>query len=195
MRAPAPTFRNAIAAYRKAIISDPRRGPGFGIVVGILDRLNDQTDIEDIWNKMKPRLPNVPAAAGLFITGIIKARLHAEAVDQLVEELPVVERKSVSRTKGFLAKKQFEAAAIEMSMIGTVSEGRKRLFSRKSESAAQVNFMVALRSYFADECGQPFDDVVATLTNIAFNINWVTADHVRDAGRATGRRRDIRPQK
>src|SRR5262249_21033720 len=194
MRAPAPTFKDIIAAYRKhAFAGKPTRGIEYRIAMRILNRM-EKHDLEALWNTVRPRLPQVPEAAGLFITGIIKARIHAERVDHLVNELPAREKKTVLRTKEFLTKKQFQAAAIEMSMVGTVSEGRKRLFSRKSESAAQVDFMVALRSYFADECGQPFDDVVATLTNIAFNIDRITADHVRDAAR-DARKRGIRPSK
>ena len=55
--------------------------------------------------------------------------------------------------------------------------------------------MVTLRDYFAVQCGQSLDDVVATLTNIVLDLKpkgiglprertEVTADHVRDAAKA-----------
>jgi hypothetical protein len=201
MRAPAPSFKSNIVTYRDCLVEgNPPHDAHYRVVMGILDRWERHPEVEAIWDKIKPSVP-----PEIFILGILQAGRVAEKVDRLVHELPSAEKKSVSRVKRFLTEKQFRPASRLMALLHDVREGRKRLLSRKTETAARTHFMVTLRDYFSVQFGQPFDDVVATLTNIVFDLQpraiglprehtEVTADHVRDAERAA-RKRDIRPPK
>jgi hypothetical protein len=207
MRAPSPTFKAAIAAYRLAIISNPapvhlQNRWKYELTLEVLDRWEKHAAVETIWSTIKPKLE--PAIPGLFINVILKMRIHAERVDKYVHELPGTKQQAVSKIKRLTTDEKFDKVRDWSSLVHDVSKGRAR-FSRKTESAALVDFMVQLRSWFNNEWGQPFDDVVATVTNIAFGLRpkppmtrrgeneEVTADHVRDAARAVDR--DIRPPK
>ena len=201
MRTPDASFKSTIAAYRKQLIAaNPPHDAHYHLVTGILDRWERHPDVEAIWDKIKLTLP-----AEIFILGVLQAGRVAENLDRLVHELPDVEKKSVSRIKRFLTGRKFGQIIRLTAWLNDVLEGRKRLLSRKTETAARTHFMVTLRDYFSVQFGQPFDDVVATLTNIVFDLQpraiglprentEVTADHVRDAERAA-RKRDIRPPK
>jgi hypothetical protein len=57
---------------------------------------------------------------------------------------------------------------------------RRRGFSRETETAPRQFFMNDWSAKFQELCGQPLDEVVAFLTQIAFNVE-VTADAVREA--------------
>src|SRR5262245_45702779 len=129
MRAPSPSFKSTIALYRKSLIAgNPPQGARYHLVMGVLDRWEQHPDVEAIWNKIKPKLPDDPAAAGLFIASILKASFVANDVERMVHELPRAKKDSSLRAKRFLAEENFERAKQEVSWLSDVSQGRDKLF-------------------------------------------------------------------
>jgi hypothetical protein len=202
MRASLPSFTDNIAAFRKSLIAgNPPHDKGYRIAVGILDRWELRPDADSMWDKIKSKLryPEpaerfVAIAPGLFIAAIIKAGFVAYGVDKVVRELPDEEKKQVSNIKRLLNEGQHDQAHERLSLLSSVLEARKKL-SQKKETAARTQFMVALHDYLMEQCGQPFHNEVATLTNIVFDLRpkdkdtpkekiEVTGEQVRDAVRA-----------
>jgi hypothetical protein len=72
MRAPTASFKNELTAYRQRLINNPasihvqNRGR-YELTMQILDRWHAYPAAEDIWQTVKPKLPAVPSAEGLFI--------------------------------------------------------------------------------------------------------------------------------
>jgi hypothetical protein len=98
--------------------------------------------------------------------------------------------RTVALNKRHLKDKQFLRAANELEMLGTVRGLREHLLSRKEKTAARQYFMTGWSRRFQAMCGQPLDEIVRVLTDIAFGGEAQT-QAVRDARK----RRDIRPPK
>jgi hypothetical protein len=177
MRALSPSFTDEIAAFRESLIAgNPPHDKGYHIAVGILDRWELHPDADSMWDKkIKPKLhyPEpaelfIAIAPRLFIATVIKAGFVAYGIDKVVRELPGEDKKAVSSIKRLLNEGQRDHAQQILSLLSIVHKGREKL-SQKTEFAARTLFMVSLRNYFEEQCGQPFDDEVAILTNIVLD--------------------------
>jgi hypothetical protein len=201
MRASLPSFTDKVAAFRESLIAgNPPRDKDFHIAMGILSRLEQHPDANSIWDKFKSKFRYAPAAtgpdpaAGFFIARILKAGFLAYGANRVVHELPNAEKKAVSNIKRRLDEGQYDQALERLSLLSSAHKSRKELLSQKTETAARQRFMVTQSDFFEQNCGLPFYNEVATLTNIVFDLRpkdndtprakiEVTWEQVRDAVR------------
>ena len=155
MHEPADSFKSKIASYREWLATTPPDDVHYQFVLGILDRWERHPDVEAIWDKIKPTLP-----PEIFILAILKTGRVAAKIDRLAHELPR-EAKPISRIERFLTERQLGQGNRFLAWLGDLRQGQERLLSRNTETAARTQFMVTLRDYFAVQCGQSLDDVVA----------------------------------
>jgi hypothetical protein len=191
MRAPSPSFRGELAAYRQDLVADRQHfsDQDYAFAVEILDRWEmRQADIDELWTTITAKCPDWPPRE--FILDVLASSRTASKLDAVVRELPKCEGVTANRAKRHMTNKQFRRAANELEMLGTVLDLRQRLLSRKVETAARGYFMKGWSEKFEAMCGQPLDEVVRVLTEIAFD-GEVKPEAVRDARK----HRDIRPPK
>jgi hypothetical protein len=199
MRAPASSFKNALQAYLQYLVSENKDSSQLRLSLKVIDRWQAHAATETIWNGLKGRLPSeaLPTAEE-FIFLVLQRRLLHEQVKRVNDETPIVERAVRARAEQYWKAKQgkqYELAAIVRSKLDDFREQRERLLGRKKQEAPRKLFMVGWSDKFKELCGDPLDEIVRVLTEIAFGQE-VTIDSVRGAKKPTTRRdRDIRPPK
>jgi hypothetical protein len=219
MRAPAPmtaaaSFPDQLAAYRKALLDGAPDDRGRKLITSTLDNWGDHPDAEEIWRKITTALnanKAPPMPASLFIATIIRMRVECERLRAWIEpfrpgaeRLPGTERlrPGMSHALALTSKAKKEAdrewrsdesLAISATAKRIAAKGAEEnltaVLGRKKTRAPQRRFMLTLRDWFIDNCGKPFNEIVATLAEIAFGEDF-SAQNVRDAVKPT--RQDIR---
>lgn len=174
MRASVLSFKSEIAAYRQRLITGTRSKDQHWkcqLALKLLDRWEQHPEVETIWNEISQKLPAAdPTIAGEFIERVITCRVQAERLDEIARGGPCVEAKARAHVKRDLLTKSDRKAIEKLTLIANLNEGRKRLLSRKTDTAARQHFMLWWRDTLKQLCGQPFHHVVAVLTNIAFDL-------------------------
>jgi hypothetical protein len=94
MRAPSPSFRAELAAYREKLIADNGRSPQLQPWVKVLDDWAKHAAAEDIWRTVKERIPpeNLLTAEE-FIFLVLDFRFRLEPVNRVTSELRTAERR------------------------------------------------------------------------------------------------------
>jgi hypothetical protein len=173
------SFRSELATCRQQLIRDRWEDR---LARKVLDEWEKHPAVESIWSAISPKLP-AEYVAREFILDVLALRVRTKNLDRVVRGLGSVEAKALARNKRHLKNKHYHQAADEMKLLAEVRDGRERLLSRKKETAARKYFETGWREKFIELCGQPFHDVVADLTEIAFG-GEVTAEAVRSTRRS-----------
>lgn len=195
MRASTTFFKNEIAACRKQIVGNRWEDR---LAQKVLNDLERHPEVETMWNALAKILPeNYPARE--FILDVLASRVRAEKLKPVVLQLSAIEAKTLARNKRHLKKKNYRQAVHEIGMLAQIRDGRDHILSRESKTAARTYFMEGWGKKFKQLCGQPFDNIVALLTNITFDLRAkelglpderteVTAEAARGARKPTSRR-------
>jgi hypothetical protein len=154
-----------------------------------LARWIDHPECESIWIILRPLL-KVEITPDYFIAQIIFARFDAEQLNIIVRKGPALEAKARARTKRHLREKKYTQLAAENALLGEFVSRRARVLGRE-KTGPRTNFMKGLSAGFVRWCGQPLDDVVGVLTEIAFG-EPMTGEAARAA---RTRHRSTRPPK
>jgi hypothetical protein len=166
------------------------------------------------WNTIQARarerveLFGTYAASGFFIRYVLRVRRIAQSINQEHAErprhlkhaeqaenlakflkqgngtlmLPESVDKQLCRLLEFSARRWREPGEF-LTFFGPIRVSR---LDRKG-SRPRMAFMNAMSGYMEDVCGQPLDNVVATLTDIAFQGRPTTIEEVRSARKPTTR--------
>jgi hypothetical protein len=195
MRAPSLTFRDELTAYQKrlpALTPDNDHWKG-RLAHEVIARWIDHTECEAVWTTLRPLL-KVEVTPGHFIAEILFARNDAELLNMMVRAAPKLEAKMRARTKRHLSEKRYTQLADENVVLGDFVERRARVIGRE-KTGPRIHFMQRLSAGFLQWCGQPLDNEVRVLTEIAFGEE-ITTEAVRAARRPKAKRdRATRPPK
>jgi hypothetical protein len=194
----APTFLSELSAYREALLKDNSDLKGRALIEAVLDRWRDRADAEKIWEKITTALvanKTQPPAAALFIAWLLQTRIRYEWLDAQTKHAPIIT--SDLRNKAAQEWKSGDPISAAFHRIGAQayadwSQQAGVTLSRKKAKALQKRFISTLRESFIANCGKPLNEVVTTLTQIAFGGD-VDIQDVRDALKPT--RQDIRRKK
>jgi len=198
VRAPSPSFKSELAAYRKWLDSHRECFENWehDLALQVLARWQRRAEdgpkeTDDAWIKIKSTM--VPAdlyTAGEFIALVLERRVHVEA---LKTNVLLKEPYDEAEFQRFL-KQHLEIGGDDASFARAAHDRRLRralrnlLFSRDGKTAARERFMADFCNKFTEVCGQPHYEIVAYLTVIAFDIE-VTAEAVRLGVRRDAKRR------
>ena len=189
MRAPAPSFKREIAAYRQKLIKERADYPRLVLALHVLERWSDHGAIEAIWETVNERLPAEAVPTGeQFIDLVLQRWDRALAVNERVPRISDIETKTRRQIRDRLHKRQYGQVAQLAGWLDKIHQKRARLLGR--EGTGQTQFMKAWSESFQKLSGKPLDETVASLTEIAFG-GEVTIDMVRRARRD----RSTRPSK
>jgi hypothetical protein len=188
----APTFRDTIAAFRATFQPTEEQAAHWKgrLTFEVLDNWARHPQCEQIWGKLGSGLAIPPAA---LIATVLFHRFVAEEAAIRIRAWPALEKKLDARAKRHIRDKTRRQLEHESALAATFTETRDRMFGRKVASGPRKRFMVGLTAKFKERSGQPFNEEVAYLTEIAFG-GEVTVDMVRGTSKPT-RDRDIRPPK
>jgi hypothetical protein len=204
------TFRSELAAFRGRLTSLDDPSPArtarernlkrnLKLALQALNRLERRhRDVETIFQTIRPMLPAERPAAG-FIAALIANHAHADGIRIARDGRRDVER--VVRRDTKLKERLDDRLQLERSLLGDLRESARRLLGREQQTRPRNYFMAEMQRWFKEQCGQPFDEIVASLTNIVFDLRAptpaqqqrgqkppencaVTADTVRGAARA-----------
>jgi hypothetical protein len=125
-----------------------------------------------------------------FVGVVIRSRFDADKFSQLIDEAGPREQKIRARAKRALANGNHEALAALAEEIGTLATFKRLRAAvlRRQRSAPRTWFIQHWSGLFKDLCGQPLDEVVRFLTEIAFDDPAVTIETIKAARRSTKRR-------
>lgn len=201
MHAPSPSFKSELVACRQRLVSELKNHPQLPFAVKVLDHWSKQPSVEDNWNTISSKLL-VEYSPEDFILDVLASGHQAKKHKSLVYELDGLEDKILARNKRFIQRKRYSDGALEMKLFAELREARRRLLSREKKTAARQYFTAGWRKKFITMCGQPLDDIVVKLTEVALG-DEVTTEMVRGAVKSTtrvgrrskGRDRDTRPPK
>lgn len=188
--APRPSFRNEIAEYRREL--------GLGkndreilLMRAVLDRWEEHPEADIIWRKISATVPNLSAQS--FIGGVLHVREMCDRLRHVLEESPALATRARRSAEKDDDADRYEVAAWKRRGAKILLDDADRLVGRKKDGASRQHFMRMTSQMVMENCGQYFDDVVASLTEIAFG-GTIDGRAVRDARRAA-KRRDIRTPK
>ena len=195
MRTPSHTFRDELKLYQRrlpALTTENDHWKG-RLAHAILERWIDRNECESIWVTIRPLL-RVQVTPGHFIAEIIAARFEAEQLDIIAREAPAIENKNKARTKRHLQEKKYSELAKENAALADFVDRRARVLGRE-KTGPRLHFMRQLSAGFIRWCGQPLDNEVRLLTEIAFGVE-LTSEAARAARNPRARRnRCTRPPK
>lgn|SRR5262249_46538088 len=192
MRAQLPSFRSELRAYRRRFEAITPRPDYYPLVIEILDSWENHASAEAIWNTINENLP-IPPTAGQLIDLVLARRINvAEELYRVIREAPGVKASKRARIKRRLKNEaEWQAGAKTFTALADFREREKRVLGREKKTAPRKLFESGWRDQFKKECGQPLDEVVRVLSEIAFG-GQRTIEAVRDAQR---RDRGTRPPK
>ena len=190
MRAPSRKFRDELVAYRQKLVADNPGHSHLTLAVNLLDDWHDHGAAQEIWDTLQQYIPaKEMLTAEEFIFMVWSHRLRAAQLQQVVDELPVAERKVNALARYYRKLKNlfergvgYAQIGLAYVLLGAARSLRQKTLSRKS-TAVRNKFMRDLSAQFEQACGQPLDPVVATLTEIAFG-ETIDPEAVRAARRS-----------
>ncbi|HEV2156348.1 hypothetical protein [Bradyrhizobium sp.] len=189
--APQQLFKQEIEAYRRELgpSEDDRE---ILLMHAILDRWQEHPDADKIWKKVSTTVPGLSAQS--FIGGVLHVCEMSDRLRHVLEESPALVARARRSAEKDDDADQYEIAAWKRRGAKTLLDDADRLVGRKKEGSHRQEFMRMTSRMVMENCGQYLDDVVASLTEIAFG-DTTDGRAVRDARRSAERRRDIRPSK
>lgn len=180
MRSPTTAFRAELKAFQKRL---PALTPDIHwkgrLAHEILAHWIDHPECEAIWTTLHPLL-KVAVSPGHFISEVIFARYDAEQLNIVVREAPAIEARARARALRHFKKKNYSQLVLEDELLTDFVGLRARVIGRKKTTGPRINFMREMSAGFQHWCGQPLDNVVRVLTEIAFG-QPVTIEAVRGA--------------
>ncbi|MHC4043557.1 hypothetical protein [Bradyrhizobium sp. 23AC] len=189
--APRPSFKNEISDFRRAL--EPAGNDSeLQLIVEVLDRWQEHPEVERLWEKISATQPAPPPRA--FIAWLLDARTTSERVQRVVQAAPGVIAKARAVSNKDWKSGKFEEAALKARAAENFQKLADQVLGHKKSRAPRQRFMRLASEMFELNCGQPRDEIVASLTEIAFGDS-VSAEVVRDARRSPKRHRDIRGPK
>lgn len=224
MRAPAPTFRNELAAFL-ASRKPPAVPGGIGnrnsADTALMKRWLDDDRAEEIWTKIKPKAPDLTPTE--FIQAVLKARRSAAASVSRTFGVPGIVGGFNNEWKKFLPYLRKRLAmqlsgspsalrAIEVAEILEDAARETRRVHRyhfgfsdqvefdlkregSNEDRSRVAFFGLMRDFLQRHCGERLYDVIAFLAEIAFDGGKeIDAEHVRDALRKRSKKTKPSPR-
>src|SRR5437764_6300411 len=92
MRAPSPSFRAELAAYRKALVAQNIVATDKQLALKVLDRWSEDAAVETLWENLIKNLgPDAIPTPGHLIDLVIERRLKADDLERIEIELPKAE--------------------------------------------------------------------------------------------------------
>lgn len=182
MRAPSPSFRAALAAYRQKLVADNEGHPLLPRMVKVLNAWEEHGSTEQVWSTIKDKAsPEHMLTEEEFIYFILQHRFaYLEIANHIVDELPHIKRKVDHRTKRHMKEGKHAKLAAENEILARTLATSERLFGREKKTAIRNRFVTALSINFIQVCRQPLDDVVRVLTEVTFGKK-ITTEAVRGA--------------
>ena len=195
MKAPSPTFKAELVAFRQRLKSpsrytdDPARKREFErkqkMYLEVIDRWIEHPSAEDPWTTLKAKSCEL-LLPGLFIAEILQRRevadlLHTRIVGyaQREKQIRTQIKRLTSETKGPAKAEKHRAAAAAHEWLADLTEARAR-FGRKGATAAREHFSRHLSKRLMDLTGEPLDAVTAIMVYVAFGEERAT-ESVRKA--------------
>lgn len=188
MRAATPSFKSELAAYRAWLVNQPAAPEERELYLDILDRWADHAAVETTWAALANSIPPadmIPAAD--FISLVIERRGLAERLKVVVEEAHAVEARANSKAMRDIRSKRPGEAALKLALLDSFQGQSDRLLGRKKKDAPRKIFIVGWTELFRRLSGQPLDEAVRVLTEVAFGGD-VPINAVRDARKPTAGR-------
>jgi hypothetical protein len=195
-------FRDELVRYRKALAAQNIVEPDRQIALDVVDRWSEHGAIETLWQTLVEKLgaEAIPEPANL-IDLVIERRLKAAELEKIETELPRQESMAKSRIKRDLQDRRYDAVAGVSVLLHGALEGRRRILGRQKGGFRRKYFIMNWSLNFQDLCGSPLDEVVATITEIAFGNHGIppkaarsgkhsVVEEVRDARRRASGTRD-----
>jgi hypothetical protein len=184
MRAPSPSFKSELAAYRQRLVSERADYPQLRLWLKILDRWKDHSSAETIWKTVREKLLAAPTA-GQFIDLVLERWSIAIELQRVTSQPPEKAGAKIRvQADRHWRDGDYWLAAYEKSFLESwtndIRERSDRLLGRKKAGAARRCFMAGWRDKFKELTGQPLDPVVKVLTEIAFGCD-VSIEAVRAA--------------
>lgn len=182
MRAPSPSFKSEITAYREKLSADNQGHPELSAWLALLDRWSNHAGVEQIWQTVKNKVPSEHMlTAEELIYLVLNDRFNLlEPLNRVVDGLPKVKSQVDHRTKRHSKDGKHMQLALENLLLANVLESSERVLGREKKTAIRNRFVLAWTDRFMTNCGQQLDDVVRQLAEIAFG-KAITLDAVRGA--------------
>jgi hypothetical protein len=191
MRAPSPSFKSEITAYRRTVLDGAPPSKGRDLVSAVLDRWQEHPDTERIWNDINGGSvanKTAPVPALLFIAWLVRTRMEYERLANVIAKTSDVYLAVRQQAERDWKAGHVWDAAQKRTLVEKHAKDMDAALGRKKTGAPKQHFMRLLRDMFIENCGKPLNEAVAVLTEIAFD-DPVTTDAARKA------RRKIRPPK
>jgi hypothetical protein len=161
---------------------------------------------ETLWQDIVKKLgPDAIPTPGHLIDLVVERRILANDLERIAVELPNEESKRRARIKRDFRDRKYDEVGHRSVSLHNLLEGRKRVLGRQEGGFRRKFFCVGWSDKFQELCGSPLDEVVATITRIAFGEHGVAAhadskkhdilQEVRDARRRAWGTKDTRQQK
>ena len=183
MRALSPSFRAALAAYRRAIVEKLPAGPELKPILKVLKRWDEHAGVETIWKtiteaQIASGLP--PLEPAEFIEWLAFTRAVYEKHSDVIEQTPDVTAKLRAQAdRDWKGLEEWPRAIARRAAVEAHLASMDKILGRKKAGAPRQRFMRMLRDTFLANCGRPLNDVVAMLTEIAFGPD-TSADAVKN---------------
>jgi hypothetical protein len=189
------SFRGELTTYRRILVEQRPDDAQRRLALEVIDRWNEHILGEAVWDTIIQKLrPEDLPRPEQFIDLVLQRRILAARIDEVDRETPALESKINSRTKRHQREESYTKLGIENVLLGALIDQRKRLLGREKGGHRKV-FIRGWSDKFEELCGQPLDEVVRILTEIAFDTTETTGA-IRGARRPTKRSdRDTRPSK
>jgi hypothetical protein len=190
MRALAPSFRDELRIYYDQL-KNLKQKPDWRdkLAFGLIDRWLKRDDAEQIWRDLKSALPaSFEITPAQFVYQVAQRRIQAKRAAEIVREGPRLVQDVKKRLKHDLAKSKIEAVHDISGELKRFQVHRARDLGRQ-QGADRTWFMWSWSETFRMVCGRPLDELVAALTEIAFDLKDIGVDHVRTALRTMSKLR------
>jgi hypothetical protein len=197
MRAPTSSFKSELEASLANLkriaaslkFNDPEILP---IVINLINQWMAHPDVEHIWNILREKLPpEVMPTAQQFIQKVIERRIVAHRLRSVINESQQITDKGRHKAKRHRKEGRAREGDAMMWAVVKFEDQNTRILGRQKNESPQKKFILGWRDEFRRLCGQPLDEVVADLTDIAFE-QTKTREQVRDTAKPTTRRGRLR---
>jgi len=192
MRAPPASFKSELTAYRRKLFLHRANHPQLRLCLEVLNRWENHGSVETRWNTITEKLPpEARPTAGQFIDLVLERRVVAEELYRVMREAPGEKAKKRARIKRRLnTDAEWQAGAKIFTALADFRDKSEQVLGREKGTAPRKRFESGWRDKFKEQCGQPLDEVVRVLSEIAFG-----GERKIGAVRGTQRHRDTRPPK
>jgi hypothetical protein len=171
MRAPV-SFKAALAAYQRReivpeIVADAKQRQ---LAIKIIGRWKDHAAVETIWDTMEKKLPaEAMPTADDFIYLVLERRLSWEEFNKkVIQQGSRVVDNTRKTAKLHFVEGDYSNATKKASLADNFHRERDQLLGRKRAIAPRKLFAKGWSDKFRELCGDPLDEVVRVLTEIAY---------------------------